>query len=135
DDEAALRRQVEQLVQQLDAPQAAQRTAAERQLIELGEPIRSLLPGDAADLPTEIRQRLARIRQRLGPGPPTDQQPVGNDVRLTGATTLGAALAAISRDSRVEFEHPLPTETPITPYDAPLPFWHALDYVLDQANL
>lgn len=129
------REQVTRLIEQLDAPQAAQRNAAETQLIELGEPIRSLLPADSADLPAEIRQRLTRIRQRLGPGPQAAQQPADSDIRLAGAATLGAALEAISRDSRVEFKHPLPAETPITPYDAPLPFWHALDYVLDQANL
>jgi len=136
DSAAAQRDQVARLVEQLDASQAAQRNAAEKQLIELGEPIRSLLPADSPELSAEIRLRLTRIRQRLGPRPETAQPAASSsDVRLAGAATLGAALEAISRDSRVEFEHSLPAETPITPYDAPLPFWHALDYVLDQANL
>lgn len=136
DEATILRNQVVQLLEQLDAPQAAQRHAAESQLIELGEPIRSLLPADSAELPREIRQRLARIRQRLRPVSQSGEQPsVGSDVRLAGAATLEAALDAISRDARVEFKHSLPAETPITPYDGPLPFWHALDYVLDQAHL
>jgi len=130
------REQVIRLIEQLDAPQAARRNAAEQELIELGEPIRSLLPADSADLSAETRQRLTRIRQRLRPRPqPEPAQTGANDVRLAGAATLGAALEAISRDSRVEFVQPLPPETAITPYDSPLPFWHALDYVLDQADL
>lgn len=131
-----LRQRVERLVEQLDAPQAGRRAAAEQQLIELGEPIRGLLPADSDDLPPEIRQRLKRVRQRLVAGPPTPEAPpASDDVRLAGARTLGAAIEALSRDARVEFDQPLPEDTPVTPYDAPLPFWHALDHVLDQADL
>ena len=56
-------------------------------------------------------------------------------IRLDQATTLGEALEAISRDSGVEFETRADESIAITPVETPLPFWHALDLVLDEADL
>lgn len=127
---------IERLVSELDAPQAGRRSAAERQLIEMGLPIAPFLPKDSDDLAPELRMRLNRVRKQLKPVAKTDAVPItANDIRLGNAKTLGAALEAISRDSGLEFKHPLDDNQPINPFDSPLPFWHALDYVLDEAGL
>jgi len=127
---------VERLVAELDAPQSARRNAAERQLIELGESIAEFLPADSPGLAPETRLRLNRVRKQLRPVMKENEVPVGGgDVRLGGAKTLGEALAAITRDSGVEFDQPLSPETSVNLFDSPLPFWHALDYVLDETGL
>ncbi len=133
----SLEQQVARLVEQLDAAQASSRQAAESELIDLGESIGELLPDADNALPPEAKRRLERVRAaiaKLSASKAANERNLG-DVRLAGATTLTMALEAISRDSRIEFEHRAPPETPIQPFVSPLPFWHALDYVLDQANL
>jgi hypothetical protein len=94
------------------------------------------LPKEGAPLPLEVAQRLERVRARIAKetAKAEVQKNVG-DVRLGDAATLAEALEAISRDSGIEFEHSARDETPIEPYTAPLPFWHAVDYVLDQTDL
>jgi hypothetical protein len=132
----AILAEVDRLVAELDAPQLARRNSAERQLIEMGLPIAPFLPIDSSDLAPELRMRLKRVRRQLKPT--TNQDDVlllSNDIRLGDAKTLGTALEAISRDSGLEFEHPLEDSKPINPFNSPLPFWHALDYVLDEAQL
>ena len=132
----AMLAEIERLVTELDAPQAGRRNAAERQLIDMGLPIAPFLPKDSDDLAPEMRMRLNRIRKQLKPVAKADAVPItASDIRLGDAKTLGAALEAISRDSGLEFEHPLDDNKPINPFDSPLPFWHALDYVLDEAGL
>lgn len=128
--------EVQRLVAELDAPQLARRNAAERQLIDMGQAIEPLLPMDSADFGSELRMRLKRVRSQLKPLPVEDSALIAtNDIRLGNARTLGAALEAISRESGLEFKHPLDDDRPITPFDSPLPFWHAVDYVLDEAQL
>ncbi|HBJ35191.1 MAG TPA: hypothetical protein DDZ51_10640 [Planctomycetaceae bacterium] len=132
----AMLAEVDRLVAELDAPQLGRRNAAERQLIEMGLPIAPFLPKDSDALAPEPRMRLNRVRKQLKPVVKTDAVPItANDIRLGDAKTLGAALEAISRDSGLEFKHPLDENKPISPFDSPLPFWHALDYVLDEAGL
>jgi len=136
DQSPALVTEIDRLVAELDAPQLGRRNAAERRLIELGLPIAEFLPKDSDELAPELRMRLSRVRRQLKPVAKQDVEPMGgSDVRLGTANTLGAALEAISRDSGLEFQHPLQDGTPITPFESPLPFWHALDYVLDEAKL
>ena len=133
---SAILADINRLVAELDAPQLGRRNAAERQLIEMGLPISQFLPKDSEELAPELRMRLSRVRRQLKPVAKKDAEPIGgSDVRLGTANTLGAALEAISRDSGLEFEHPLEDSTPINPFESPLPFWHALDYVLDETKL
>lgn len=128
--------QVQRLIEQLDAPQLAQRSAAEQALIQLGEPALRFLPAAGARLPAEVAQRLERIRIRIANQAARDSVVKSSaDVRLGDAATLGAALEAISRDSGIEFDHMADETSPIAPYPAALPFWNAVDHVLDQAAL
>lgn len=132
----AMLAEVDRLVTELDAPQAGRRNAAERQLIDMGLPIAPVLPKDSDELAPDLRARLNRVRRQLKPVAKGDTVAItANDIRLGAAKTLGAALEAISRDSGLEFEHPLDDNQAINPFESPLPFWHALDYVLDEAGL
>jgi hypothetical protein len=136
DEAAALRAEVGRLVAELDAPQSARRNEAERRLGELGGKIADSLPPDTDDLTAETRLRLQRVRERIKATANHESvAPDAGTVHLGGAKTLGAALEAISRDSRIEFDHPLDGETAVTPFSSPLPFWHALDFVLDESGL
>lgn len=136
DDAAAVRDEVVRLVAELDAPQSARRNEAERRLGELGGKIADSLPPDTNELTAETRLRLQRIRERIKATAKHESvAPDAGSVQLGGAKTLAAALEAISRDSRIEFDHPLDRETAVTPFSSPLPFWHALDFVLDESGL
>jgi hypothetical protein len=128
--------EVQRLVRELDAGQLARRNAAEQELQKLGDQALPFLPEPNAEQPPEVKQRLERVRARIAKqsaGAKVDRS--STDVRLGDAATLGEALEAISRDSGIEFEHMADKDTPITPYPAALPFWHAVDHVLDEAKL
>lgn len=65
----------------------------------------------------------------------TEQAVTAPLVRFSGATTLGAALVVLERASGLGFNQPLPADTPLTLPQDEMPFWPALDQVLDQAEL
>ena len=54
---------------------------------------------------------------------------------LGDAMTLGDALQRISAASEIEFRHPLPDDSPVTPLQGPTSFWQSLDHVLDEVSL
>ncbi len=56
-------------------------------------------------------------------------------VRLEEVATLQEALAAISRDSGIEFQHRSDESVPVEPVPGPLTFWRALDHILDQVDM
>ena len=60
-----LKAEVRRLVRQLDAPQLAQREAAEAELLGRGPAVLDLLPPADDRASAEVQQRLGRIRQRL----------------------------------------------------------------------
>ncbi len=129
--------EVTRLLSELDAPSVVRRNTAEKRLVELGTAIVPFLPPQEATLSSEVAKRLARIRQAVAKATTSDSvaKKIQQDVRLGDSATLGAALEAISRDSGIEFDHDADSEKTIQPFSAPLPFWHAVDYVLDQAEL
>ena len=60
-----LKAEVRRLVRQLDAPQLAEREAAEAELLRRGPAVLDLLPPATDRTPAEVQQRLGRIRQKL----------------------------------------------------------------------
>lgn len=132
----SLESRVQQLVLELDAPQLAQRNAAEQALQELGEEALTFLPTAGTTLPPEVTKRVERLRVRIAKSSATKSaSKKAKDIQLGNAATLGEALEAISRDSGIEFDDVPNAEQRITPFGSPLPFWHAVDYVLDQTDL
>ena len=133
---ADLQSDVLEWVDELDAPSLATRKAAERSLIEAGPAALEFLPESKSGFSIEAAERLTRVRKTLmAMRTESEVQAESANIRLDQATTLGQALEAISRDSGVEFESRADESIAITPIETPLPFWHALDLVLDEANL
>jgi len=130
----ALKDDVLQWVDQLDASSLAQRRSAENLLIEAGPSALEFLPELKPDASAEAKERLARVRQTLA-AEKTQQQSSAITVRLGNAKTLREALEAISRDSGVEFDYRGDASVPIQATSSPLSFWHAVDSVLDQTHL
>jgi hypothetical protein len=143
-----IKRQISQLVGKLSASKAADREAAEKQLLEIAgtepdeaELFLKSLPKDSDDMPLVVRDRLARIRRQV--------QERASKVS-TGATTitlsaknmpLADVFAAIEKqtgnkivDNREEPEEGSTGPT-ITLELKDEPFWSAVDQILDQANL
>ena len=132
--ETDLKSDVLEWVDQLDAPSLTKRKVAEKKLIEAGPEALQYLPDKLTDVSIEASERLARVRKALL-SKRTKTQSSAITVDLSKATNLGEALEAISRDSGVEFEHQADETLKIDSVATPLPFWHAVDLVLDQANL
>lgn len=131
-----LKANVLEWVDELDASSLTARKEAERLLIEAGPDAIEYLPDSRPGFSIEAAERLKRVRETLM-AMRTEQEvsSLSATVRLSDAKTLGEALEAISRDSGVEFEHRADESLAITAVSTPLPFWHALDLVLDQAGL
>lgn len=129
-----LKSDVLEWVDQLDAASLSKRKAAEKSLIEAGPKALEFLPESKPDISIEAAERLARVRKTLL-SMRTETQSAAITIRLDKVSTLGEALEAISRDSGIEFEHHANESIAIDPVATPLSFWHAVDLVLDQAEL
>ena len=131
-----LKSDVLEWVDQLDAPSLAQRKAAEKSLIDAGPEAFPFLPETKVGVSIEAAERLTRVRKALmAIRTEAETRSVAISVDLSKVSTLGEALEAISRDSGIEFEYEAVDSTAITPVSTPLSFWHAVDLVLDQAQL
>lgn len=136
-----LQTEVRRLIRQLDAPQLAQREAAEAALLGRGPAILPLLPSPDDRTPAEVEQRLGRIRQKL-------QQSAADAVANASTITLHSEampLADILRafqdqsgntlvDYRQKFGQPATDSKQAVQFDK-APFWPALDRLLDQCGL
>jgi hypothetical protein len=127
--------QIRQLVQQLDSRELALREAAEKQLVELGPDVLSLLPEPNNRMPAEMRQRLLRIKSALE----TTAAEVSVNaslVTLAGEMTLPEALQALSEQTGNQIAGvPAGRDTKVTVDFQQTPFWKALDGILDQEQL
>jgi hypothetical protein len=132
---------VRRLVRQLDAPQLAERDAAEQELIQLGPDVLDLLPPATSRTSAEVQQRVARVRRTLEQmAAKSAAEP--SRVTLRGdPMKLSKCLEEISRQTGnriVDFREKFNQETtdPDVKVDfEKTPFWEALDGVLDQAKL
>ena len=123
-------------VDELDAQSLSTRKAAERALIDAGPDALEYLPESKPGMSIEAVERLSRVRKTLmKQRTKTETSAEAAKVDLGDAATLGEALEAISRDSGIEFDIDADASLAITTTNTPLPFWHALDLVLDQASL
>jgi len=131
---------VKQLVRQLDAPQQAQREAAEKELVALGGEIVPLLPGISDRTPAEMKVRLARIRDAV------TKVAVAATVKtalvsLSGEMPVSKAFDELTKQSGnalVDYRERRSQEQrdPMIKVDLKdVPFWQALDTVLDAAEL
>jgi len=139
DTEAArreFRADVLEWVDELDSPILRVRKEAERSLLAAGPDALEYLPREDAVVSIEKSERLGRVRKALDADrAKADVDTKSTRIKLDKVTNLGDALAAISLASGIQFEHDADQSIPVNPVSAPLAFWHAVDIVLDQANL
>lgn len=133
--------QVARLVRQLDARELSARDGAERELLELGAPVLPLLPEIGDDTPAEVALRVTRVQQELleaeasAAAEPALVTLEGTDMPLSDV------LEAMSRQTGnhiVDYRDALgeaKTEVRLKVDFDKVPFWKALDAVLDQAEL
>ena len=142
-----LERQISKLVAQLNDDRAADRDAAEKQLLELAgasmaqsDAFLTALPKDNDQMPLAVRDKLARIRQQI-------EDRVSKAATQQTTITLSAkemplpeVFKAIEKqtgnkfiDNRNEEEGASPPKITIELKDEP--FWTAIDQILDQAKL
>ncbi len=130
---------VRKLLRELDGAQLKDRDAAEKSLIELGAVISPYLPKVDANTSGEMKIRLERIRQQL------QQTAVvaffdESKISLSGKMSLSDVLKRIQDQTgnTIEIEENAGVATKDTMIELDvkeLPFWQALDIVLDQSNL
>lgn len=137
---AELKAKVTALVRQLDNDESAKRDAAEKELIALGPDAVPLLPAINARTPAEIRIRLGRIRTALSKVE-VEAATKPSQVTLQGEMPVSKALAEIARqtgnklvDYRERFNQEQSDPTIKVELEK-VPFWQALDTVLDAARL
>ncbi|MFN0017917.1 MAG: hypothetical protein ACKVP0_06630 [Pirellulaceae bacterium] len=136
----AIAAKVRTLIKQLDAGEQAKREAAEKELIALGQDVLPLLPKPDARTPAEVKNRLKRVYTALlNLAVEASTKPAF--VTLHGEMTLSEAMAAVEKqtgnkvvDKRVEFNQEAP-DPKIKLALEKVPFWQALDTVLDGASL
>ena len=137
-----LKLEVRRLIRQLDAPQLAERQAAENRLIEMGPEILDLLPESSERVSAEVAERVARIRQQLQH---TMAESAGraSPVTLEGQWPLSEILAKIEKQTgnKIVFrgsQQPegSPAVDPKLNVDFDQrPFWEVVDRLMDQAEL
>lgn len=138
--DACLAERVDALVRQLGAVRLADREAAESELLQLGPRVLVMLPQEAGLLPAEVVERVDRIRRQLqwqAAASITEAALVKLSVK---AKPIGEVLAAISEQTGNRIVFPAEEFAPGDPprVDVELdgvPFWQALDAVLDQSGL
>jgi len=137
-DTADLKLQVRQLVRQLDDPELEVRDRAEQSLIKIGTESLDLLPPPDQQPSEEVRHRLARVRQTIERSAAL-QSLEGTQVTLVGeGLKLADVLTAIEEQTGNRLEMNMPEEGGTNAglkiaFEA-IPFWTALDRVLDQAS-
>jgi hypothetical protein len=138
--DAELAKKVAALVKQLDSNQQAQREAAEKELVALGPDVLPLLPALTPRTPAEVRNRLTRVRNALQKAE-IEAATKPALVTLSGEMLFSEAAAAISEqtgnklvDYRERFNQE-GTDPKIKVELDKVPFWQALDTILDAASL
>jgi hypothetical protein len=138
--DSATNTEVLKLVRNLDADTQDERRAAENRLIELGPAILDLLPSPDSQPNDNLKNALVRIRQQLQKTK-ADKSIEASTVTLHGKLKVSKALAEIQKqtgNSIADLPRTAAASIPdpeITVQFDRTPFWTALDFVLDRAQL
>ncbi|MGD0382116.1 MAG: hypothetical protein ABSA77_01255 [Thermoguttaceae bacterium] len=136
-----LKQEVSRLVHELDSDELARRNAAEEALIGKGPAALDLLPRPTDRTSAEVRERLARVQQKLQQAAAESSAKPSLVTLHSEAMPLSKVLSALEEQSgnkivdyRERFGQPASDPALKVHFDK-TPFWQALDQVLDQANL
>lgn len=140
DGQAKLQDQVTALVKQLDAADRASRDNAEKELLELGDDILTMLPAIDPSTPAEVKDRLIRVRTTLEKLA-ASQSAEASRITVQGTKTLGEFFQLVQEQTQnelVDYRSQLGQQDSSLKVDLDFndtPFFEALDQVLDQAGL
>lgn len=126
----ALQKQVEGLIKQLNSDSIVERNDAEKSLIALGPPILGLLKSASG----EAGQRIARVRNILE-RQAIEKNTEGRLVSLDGEMTVTDALKELEKQSGNKLIGIEGREKKINLELKDVPFWQALDKILDEGQL
>jgi hypothetical protein len=129
-----LTEQARQLVRQLDDRELTRRQDAERQLLELGPDILSILPPPTPRMSAEMRQRLARIVGELQSAAAMAVTR-STTVSLSGSHRVAAIFEAFQQQTGNEVAGILQPDRELEVMFSDTPYWSAMDHVLDQLAL
>ena len=131
---------VKLLIRQLDDAQQAKREAAEKELVALGQDVLPLLPTVGNRTPAEMKGRLTRIRNALTQAA-IEATTKPALITIKGEMPVSKAFAELTKQSgnrlidyRERFNQEISDPTVKLDLDK-VPFWQALDTVLDAAEL
>jgi hypothetical protein len=132
--EKALIDEAKRLVRQLNASQASQRDAAEVALVKLGPDVLSHLPTISPRTPAEVKERLGRVRTALETALAAfTAEP--SHVTLKGEMSLAEALQSMEKQTGNRVTGYQQRGGTVTVDFDKVPYWRALDQILDQAGL
>ena len=126
--------QVARLIRQLDDDRPAIRQAAEASLMQLGPDVLELLPATDAVTSAEVRERLTCIRGHLQ-HEQARRSVEASLVSLDGEMTVADALRAIQQQTGNTLLGYEDFDQRVTVRMSQVPFWEALDQVLDEGQL
>ena len=126
--------QVSRLVRQLDDDRPDTRQAAEASLIQLGPDVLELLPTTDAVTSAEVRERITRVRSQLQ-HVQARRSVEESLVSLDGEMTVAEALRAIQQQTGNTLLGYEEFAQRVTVRMSQVPFWEALDQVLDEGQL
>jgi hypothetical protein len=137
----AIEVQVRRLVRQLDADELARRQAAETALVEMGPQVLNFLPRITSRTPPEVKQRLLRIQgvlQERAAEAATEASRVSIASQTIPLSRIVTLLKEQTGNQLIDFrgrwgQGAEDVEVEVDFDD--IPFWDALDQILDRAGL
>lgn len=131
---ADLGERVRQLVDQLDDRQLEKREAAEKGLLELGAGALRYFPEITDRTAAEVKQRLSRVRTELEKATAA-LNTEGARITLAGKMSVDEVFAALEEQSGNKVSGYDRQSGEIEVDFADVPYWEALDQILDQLDL
>lgn len=135
---AALRAAIDGLLRELEAPTLADRTRAERKLLDLGPDVLPLLPAPELAPNVSVREAIRRVRVQLERRA-AKESALASRITLRGETTVAELLSQLTRQTRnrVELSDKArdAAKSPLTVDFDDRPFWDCLDEVCERLHL
>lgn len=133
-----IRATIESLLRQLDASQLAERTRAERSLLDLGPDVLAYLPPSELAPSVSVREAVKRIRVQLERRAARESA-LASHVQIVGDVTIAKLLKEIALQTRNRIElfdsaQELASRSIHVEF-AELPFWEAIDRICRQVDL
>ena len=133
-----LRTTIDGLLRELEAPMLADRTRAERKLLDLGPDVLPLLPAPELTPNVSVREAVRSVRVQLERRAARESA-LASRITLSGETTVAELLSQITKQTRNRIElsekaHVTDKTSLVVAFDNQ-PFWECLDTVCERLQL